>query len=477
MKIFACPAAHVLTRYAASAALVSALALALSAAPAAATTIERVTSPGGIEAWLVHEPAVPLIVVSFAFDGGAAQDPDDKAGTAELMTSLLDEGAGPYDSKAFEDRLDRKAVHLDFRAGRDHIHGSLRTLSENKDEAFDDLRLALTAPRFDADDVALNRAQILSALRRELKSPNDLAALRWWQTAYPGHPYGEPIGGTLESVPTITIDDLKAYAHRVLARDHLKVAVVGDIDADAVKAMLDRVFGGLPAHAELKPVPPAIAQGLGRRISVDLDVPQTVIDFGGPGIARNDPDFFAAYVVNHILGGGTFSSRLYQDVREKRGLVYSIADTLLWYDRSAVFFGSTATRADRADETVALVGKEVHQLAETGPTAEELAKAKAYLNSSFVLNLDTSGKVAALLVQLQLDRQPIDYITRRKQMIDAVTLDDAKRVAKRLFDGGLLFTVVGRPSALANASAPSGGAAHPALAPMGGMIGGSGELR
>lgn len=475
MKVFASAAAHRLTRYAASAAV----ALALSAAPAAATTIERVTSPGGIEAWLVHEPAVPLVVVSFAFDGGAAQDPDDKAGTANLMASLLDEGAGPYDSKAFQERLDRKAVHLSFRTGRETVQGSLRTLSENKDEAFDDLRLALTAPRFDTQDVELNRAQILSALRRQLKSPNDLASLRWWQTAYPGHPYGRPTGGTLESVPGISVDDLKTLAHKMLARDHLKVAVVGDIDAEAVKTMLDRVFGELPAHAELKPVPPAIAQGLGRRISVDLDVPQTVIDFGGPGIARNDPDFFAAYVVNHILGGGSFSSRLYQEVREKRGLVYSVSDTLLWFNRSAVFFGSTATRADRADETINLISNEIHQLAEAGPTPEELAKAKAYLNSSFVLNLDTSDKVAALLVQLQLDHQPLNYMDYRKQMIGAVTLADAKRVAKRLLDGGLLFTEVGRPSALANAGTPSGGAGghHPALMPPGGMIGGAGDVR
>lgn len=475
MKVFASTAAHRLTHCAAWAAL----ALGLSAAPAAATTIERVTSPGGIEAWLVHEPAVPLVVVSFAFEGGATQDPDDKAGTANLMTSLLDEGAGPYDSKAFQERLDRKAVHLSFRAGRETIQGSLRTLSENKDEAFDDLRLALTEPRFDAQDVELNRTQILSGLRRQLKSPNDLAALRWWQTAYPGHPYGRAIGGTLESVPSINADDLRTSAHKLLARDHLKVAVVGDIDADGVKTMLDRVFGALPAHAELKPVPPAIAQGLGKRISVDLDVPQTVIDFGGPGIARNDPDFFAAYVVNHILGGGTFSSRLYQEVREKRGLVYSVSDTLLWFNRSAVFFGSTATRADRADETINLISNEIHRLAESGPTAEELAKAKAYLNSSFVLNLDTSDKVASLLVQLQLDRQPLDYMDYRKQMIDAVTLADAKRVAKRLLDGGLLFTEVGRPSALANAaSAPSGGASaqRPALMPPGGMVGG-GDVR
>ena len=197
-----------------------------------ATTIERIVSPGGIEAWLVHETAVPLITVNFAFAGGGAQDPAGKAGTANLMASLLDEGAGDFDANAFQERLDRKAVQMSIRAGRDHIRGSLRTLSENRDEAFDDLRLALTQPRFDPADVELNRAQILSGLRRQLKSPTDLAALRWWRTAFAGHAYGEPVGGTLESVPKITIDDLKAYQHRVLARDNLKIAIVGDIDAD-----------------------------------------------------------------------------------------------------------------------------------------------------------------------------------------------------------------------------------------------------
>ena len=199
------------------------------------------------------------------------------------------------------------------------------------------------------------------------------------------------------SVPNITIADLKAYQHRVLARDHLTVAIVGDIDAAAAKAMLDRVFGALPAKAQLvshQVVPP---QGLGQRINIDLDVPQTVIDFGGAGIARNDPDFFAAYILNHILGGGTFSSRLSSEIRVKRGLAYSVYDSLVWYDDTALFFGSTATRADSADETVSLIHKEIRDLAENGPTADELAAAKAYLNSSFVLNLDTSAKVASLL--------------------------------------------------------------------------------
>jgi zinc protease len=463
----------------AAAAIVLPLLVGLSAAPAQATKIERVVSPGGIKAWLVHDTTVPLVTVNFAFNGGAAQDPTGKAGTANLMASLLDEGAGDYDANAFQDRLDRKAVQMSFQAGRDHIRGSLRTLVENSDDAFDDLRLALTAPRFDSSDVELNRAQILSGLRRERKSPTDLAALRWWETAYAGQAYGRPVGGTLESVPQITVANLRDYQHRVLARDNLTVAIVGDIDADAAKAMLDRVFGGLPAKAQLTPIPPAMPQDLGQRINVDLNVPQTVIDFGGPGIARNDPDFYAAYLVNDILGGGDFSSRLYHDVRQQRGLVYSIGTSVVWYNDTAVFFGSTATRADRADETVGLIQQDIHRLADNGPTADELAKAKAYLESSFVLALDTSPKIASLLVQLQLDHLGIDYIDKRKQKIQSVTLYDARRVAKRLLGHGLLFTVVGQPTALASAAAGSGNtkAQAPLPAAMGAMAGASGDLR
>jgi zinc protease len=366
---------------------------------------------------------------------------------------LLDEGAGDLDAKTFHARLERKAIELGFQAERDTLRGTLRTLTENKDEAFDYLRLAVTQPRFDQSDVEVIRAQILSMLRRATTSPTDIANLRWWQVAFADHPYGRPVNGTLESVPTVTIGDLKDYTHRVLARGNLKVAVVGDIDAETVKVMLDRVFGGLPAQPELKPVPNVSPQGLGRRIVVKVDVPQAVVAFGGPGIARKDPDFMAAYIVNHILGGGAFSSRLYQEVREKRGLAYSVYDSLVWLNHSALFLGGTATRADRAGETLAVIDKEFHRLAEDGPTADELAKAKAYLNGSFVLNLDTSSKIAALLVQLQLDGLGIDYFTRRPEMINGVTLEDARRVAKRLLDSGMLVTIAGQPEGLVSTSA------------------------
>ena len=435
-------------------AVVALLALPLLAAPALATTIERVVSPGGIEAWLVHEPAVPMIAIDFAFVGGAAQDAPGKGGTASLVASLLDEGAGDLDAKTFHARLERKAIELGFQAERDTLRGTLRTLTENKDEAFEYLRLAVTQPRFDQSDVEVIRAQILSMLRRATTSPTDIANLRWWQVAFADHPYGRPVNGTLESVPTVTIADLKDYTHRMLARGNLKVAVVGDIDAETVKVMLDRVFGGLPAQPELKPVPNVSPQGLGRRIVVKVDVPQAVLAFGGPGIARKDPDFMAAYIVNHILGGGAFSSRLYQEVREKRGLAYSVYDSLVWLNHSALFLGGTATRADRAGETLDVIDKEIHRLADDGPTADELAKAKAYLNGSFVLNLDTSSKIAALLVQLQLDGLGIDYFTRRPEMINGVTLEDARRVAKRMLDSGMLVTVAGRPEGIASTSTP-----------------------
>jgi zinc protease len=412
--------------------------------PGHAAKIERVVSPGGIEAWLVHETSLPLIAVEFAFRGGANQDPADKPGLANLAAELLDEGAGDLDAKAFHERLEARAISLSFQSGRERFHGSVRTLSENRDEAFALLKLALTAPRFDMEAVERIRQQALAQLKRETTSPNAIASKRWWATAFPDHPYGRPTRGTLESVPLIGPDDLRSFVRHTIARDNLKIAVVGDIDAAALAVLLDRTFGDLPAHAELAPVAPAPLQGLGREIEVELDVPQAVVSFGGTGIPRKDPDFVPAYIVNHMLGGGSFSSRLYAEVREKRGLAYGVSSSLIWLDQAAVFVGYTATRAERSRDTVAIIREEIRRMAEAGPTEEELAKAKEFLKGSYALAFDTSAKVAGQLLQIQIDELGIDYIERRNAMIDAVTLDDAKRVAKRLLGDGLLVTVVGR---------------------------------
>jgi zinc protease len=411
-------------------------------------TIEKIVSPSGIEAWLVREQSTPLVSLNYAFHGGSGQDAADKSGTANFAADLLDEGAGDLDSKAYHERLENHAIELSFRVGRDYLHGSLRSLNEHRDEAFDLLRLALTQPRFDAEAVERVRGQELAVLRRETTSPNELASRRWWATAFPNHPYGREPRGSLETVPRITTADLRDYVRRAFARNELTISIVGDIDAETAGKLIDRAFGSLPKQNDLTPIPQASPQGLGRRIVMDLDVPQAVVTFGGNGIARNDPDFMAAYVVNYVLGGGTFSSRLYKEVREKRGLAYGVSSSLAWFKRTAIVLGGTATRADRTADALSVIEQEVKHMAEEGPTAEEIAAAKSYLKGSYMLSLDSSAKIAAQLTQIQLDNLGIDYIQRRGAMIDAVTLDDAKRVAKRLYGGGMLVTVAGRPKGL-----------------------------
>ena len=436
--------------------------LTLAPAPShAAAKIQHLISPGGIEAWFVQDATVPLIAMEFAFGGGASQDPADKPGVGNMVASLIDEGSGDLDSNTYHERLDRRAIELNFSSARDTFRGSLRMLKDNKDEAFELLRTALTSPHFDSTDVERIRAQIISGLRRDTSNPTAIASRKFLEALFGDHPYGRQANGTLESIPKIDVADMKDYVRRVLAKDTLRIAVVGDVDPVTLGKMLDQTFGGLPAKASLTPVADIEAAKPPRREFIPLDVPQTVVTFGGPGVRRHDPNFMAAYVVNHILGGGGLSSRLYHEVREKRGLAYSVHESLLWMDHSAVFVGNTGTRADRAGETVDAITREVRRMAEDGPTQQELDEAKSYLKGSQMLALDTSSKLASALLQYQLDKLPIDYIEKRNAIVDAVTLDDAKKAAQRLWGQGLLTVIVGRaPQAAAQPAAAAPPAAN-----------------
>ncbi|PLX36165.1 MAG: peptidase M16 [Hyphomicrobiales bacterium] len=416
-------------------------------APVRAMEIQRVVSPGGIEAWLVEEHTVPLVALNFAFRGGSSQDPADKPGVAELLSSLLDEGAGDLDSKTFQERMQDQAVKLSFSARRDAFTGSMRTLAANLDEAVELLRLAVNEPRFDEEPVARMKAQLVARLRGEEKDPESIAFKKWYAAAFPNHPYGRSASGTVETMSAITIEDVRALRKRMFVRKDMKVAVVGAIDAKTLAPLLDTLFGALPAEGDLEPIAD-VAPVTGTRVVEPMDVPQTVIRFGTTGLKRNDPDFMPAYVMNHILGGGTFSSRLYNEVREKRGLAYSIYTFLAPYDHAGIFLGGTATRADRADETLRLIEEEIARMAKDGPTADELAKAKSYLIGSYPLQFDTSTKIASALINMQLDDLGIDYMDTRTAKIEAITLDDVKKVAKRLLDnGGLTIAIVGKANA------------------------------
>jgi zinc protease len=429
-----------------AAGLTLAACMALAAPPAQANVdIQQVKSEKGITAWLVEDYSVPIVTIRFSFKGGNTQDPEGKEGLSELMSGLFDEGAGELDSDAFQIRLDDAGAEMRFGAERDRTFGSMRMLAEKKDEAFDLLKLAIQQPRFDAAPMDRIRAQIVSGIVANQRDPETAARVKWAEALYGAHPYARPDEGTEKSLATITADDLRDYHRRVFARDNLNVAVVGAIDAETVKRELDRLFGDLPERSDLRPVE-KVDLKLDQEVRVDYDLPQTSLQLAYPGVPRDAPDFFAAYLMNHILGGGTFTSRLFDEVREKRGLAYGINSSLVTQEYASSLVIGTATRSDRAAETLGVIRDTVRRMAEEGPTEAELAAAKQYVIGAYALNnLDSSSAIASTLLSLQEEKLGIDYIDRRTALIEAVTLDEVKAAARKLLTADPAILVIGPP--------------------------------
>lgn len=412
----------------------------------AAVNIQRVTSPGGIEAWLVEQHTIPLIAVDFAFRGGSKLDPEDKVGLSRLAAALIDEGAGDLDSQAFQKRLEELAIKLGFQADHDAFHGSLQTLTENSAEAFRLTRLALTAPRFDPEPVARIKAQLLSNLQQSQEDPDAIASKAWFAAAFPDHPYGRPSEGEASHIERISADDLRGFTARQIARDRLVIAVVGDIDAARLGQLLDETFGALPKSA-VAAEKPLIRAAVNKTLVIKRDIPQTVMIFGLPGMLRSDPDFIPAYVMNYILGGGGFNSRLMVEIREKRGLAYSVTSQLAPLEQAGLFLGGVATQNERANETVALLRQELGRMRDEGVTPQELEDAKTYLIGSFPLRFDSNSKISEQLLSYQMENLGIDYLQKRNDLMRAVTREDVNRVAKRLLDpDNLLLVSVGQPN-------------------------------
>ena len=427
-------------------ATVIALAPALLSAPAYAIDIERVVSPGGIEAWLVRDPKTPIIAIEFAFEGGSALEPAGREGTANMMAALLTEGAGELDSTAYQERLADHAISVGFSTDRDAVFGSIRTLTENAETAWDLARMALLEPRFDASAVERVRGQILAGLRRDLANPGAVAGQVFGRTVFEGHPYGRPPRGTLGTVPAITVEDMQGFRRARLARDNLLVAVSGDIAPEALGPVLDGLFGGLPAKSEPFQMPLAQAKGGGQVVVVPRPTPQSIVNMGQQGIRRSDPDWFPAQIMNYVLGGGSFSSRLMEEIRVKRGLTYGVSSGLSAWDEGALLTAGGSTNNPNAGAFVDLVKAEWRRMAEGGVTDEELADAKTYLTGSFPLQFTSTSSIARVLLQVRRDDLGIDYLDRRNALIEAVTREDVARVAKRLLDAEQLLTViVGRP--------------------------------
>lgn len=431
---------------AASLALLALLSIFTLIRPAHAMKIQEVKSPGGIEAWLVEEHAVPMMALRFAFAGGNSQDPTGKEGLANFMSAMLDEGAGDVTSEDYQRRMEEIAMRMSYEDGRDAFFGNFETLTANRDKAAELLRLAVTEPRFDQDAVERIRGQLLAGLVYADRDPEKVAGREWAAAAFPGHPYGRPANGTKETVAAITRDDLVAFRKNTFAKNTLKVVAVGDITAAELGALLDTVFGGLPGRAELNPVADTKPSAGSQRV-IEMNIPQSVAVFGFGAMARKDPDFMPAFVMNHILGGGGFASRLMEEVREKKGLAYGVHSYIQPYQHASIFAGGVATKNDKMAQSMDIIRTELKRMAESGPTETELENAKSYLIGSYALRFDSNAKIASQLMGLLQDDYGIDYVQRRNSLVQAVTLDDVKRVAKKLLKADdLIVTIVGKPA-------------------------------
>ena len=418
-----------------------------SAAQANAFTIQEVTSPGGIKAWLVEEHAIPLLAMNYSFRGGTELEPADKLGVSYFLTGMLDEGAGDMLSAEFQKKRDELAFRMSFESGSDFFEGGFQTLTRNRDAATDLLKLAITAPRFDAEPLARVRQQFLLNVKEKEQDPQSMAWQAWMEEILPGDPYSRPDDGTEASIAGITADDLRAAHRRIFNRDTLQVAVVGDITAKELGPLLDKVFGDLPKKGPEQPKLPAAKPVMGPKLEIiERDMPQSVIAFGTEGIKRDDPDFIPAFVMSEILGSGSLTSLLSEEIREKRGLTYGVGYGLSPMGRVGLYAGSLQTKNESAGEALDAAREVIRRYAEQGPTQKDLDEAKTFLTGSYALRFSSNSAIAGQLLGIQQQDLGIDYVQKRNAMVEAVTLDQVKAQAKRLLHPDrLIVTVVGKP--------------------------------
>lgn len=410
--------------------------------------IQEVTSPGGIKAWLVEDHSIPFSALELRFRGGTSLDAPGKRGAVYLMGGLLEEGSGELRAQEYARALEALAASFSYDADKDTMSISATFLSENRDEAVELLRQTIQEPRFDQDALDRVRAQVLVGLKSDLADPNAIAGETFAKLAFGDHPYGTNGKGTVESVSALTRQDMFAAHEAVFARDRLYVSAVGDITPEQLGEILDALLGNLPAEGAPMAAPTEVLLTGGTTV-VPFATPQSVALFGQKGLDRHDEDFFAAYVLNQILGGGSFETRLMDEVRTKRGLTYGVYSYLVPRDLASTYMGSFASANEKMAEAVGVVRDQWLKTAEEGVTPEELQDAKTYLTGAYPLRFNGNGPIASILVGMQMDGLPRDYVVTRNDKIDAVTLEDVNRVAQELLDPeGLRFVVVGEPEGL-----------------------------
>ena len=438
----------------ASAALAGAmLALAAFASSAAALEIKRSVLSDGAVLLVSEQHQLPMVTMTIAFDAGARRDPEGKGGLAALTASSLTLGTKELSATEFNQKIDFMGSSISIGAGADYAQAGVTSLKKYQDQTLALLAAALTEPALSDAEITRKRDEQVAGIRAEEEQPVYVAGVAFHKALYGDAPYGHPAGGTAESVAKLTPADVRDFY-----RSHYKIgtaviAVVGDVNADDIKAKLEMAFdaikGAVPSQAE--PPAPSVPAGIHPTL-VDRSVVQATIILGAGGIARSNPDYYRLQVMNYILGGGGFASRLMKIVRSKNGLAYGISSGFDAGKFPGSFAVSTQTKNKSANEALQLIIEQLRDMQEHPVSDAELASAKKYLIGSFPLKLDRQGSIASFILQVELYGLGLDYAEQYPKLIAAVTREDIQRVAQRYLhpDALLLVAVANQAEAAIN---------------------------
>ena len=424
-------------------ALLGVLSLFVSHAMAAEPLGKRIILDNGMVLLLSEKHEIPMVTINMALRAGSTSVPAGKPGLASITASLLTQGTTRRSANQIQQKIDFIGGSLSTGGGEDFASASLRVLKKDIRTGLDLLSDVLLNPVFDQKEIDRKVKETLAELRRQKEEPNIVAGQAFAKAVFGDHPYGRTNDDVASYLPKLTRQDIVDFYSARYTPENSIIAVVGDVSEKEIVALLNEYFKpwrrrGTPLPA-LAP-PPEIEKTVVQKI--DKDVAQANIDMGHVGISRENPDFYAVMVMNYILGGGGFSSRLMDNIRDNKGLAYDVHSGFAAQKEPGAFTVAIQTKNESANDVIAETLKEIRRIQEEPVTEKELADAKAYLSGSFPLRMDTSAKIAGMLTSIEIYHLGLDYPQKYLSMIKGITRDDVQRVANKYLHPDKMVIVV-----------------------------------
>jgi len=410
-----------------------------------AIQFESLESKNGIKFWLIEDNTLPLVSVSFSFKGGSILDPVGQDGVTNLMTSLLDEGTKNFTASEYRLFKRENGIKISFSTSKERIEGTFQVVKPSLQEGFYLLNESINKAKFPIDEIKKVKSQIEASIKIDNSDISTLASNKFNESFFKDKLIGRNTKGNLKTLSSISRDNIQSIYKSSFIKDRLVIGISGDIESSLAKKYIDYVFGDLPSKKFENPISTLKELSEGKKI-IKIKTPQTTVVFGQKGLGRKDKEYFAVRVINYVLGGGGFQSRLYKEIREKNGLVYSIYSYLMPYEYTGVIVGGFQTRNQNVGKTIEKVKTEWNRIKNQGITKIELQNAKNYYKGSFSRNFTSTLSIASLLMIVQYYDLGEDYFDKRDLIIDNLKLNELNNLAKNLFDSeNLFFMIVGEP--------------------------------